>query len=41
MPIYLSIVIYNVINNGYFCAFAKYPNFVLFMYSFVFRNKSK
>lgn len=38
--IYLSIVAYKVINNGYFCVLAKYPNFVLFMYAIMISNKS-
>ena len=38
--IYLSIVKYKIINNGYFCALEKYPNFVLFMYAIVISNKS-
>ena len=37
---YLSIVAYKIIDNGYFCALAKYPNFVLFMYAIVISNKS-
>lgn len=36
----LSIVAYKIINNGYFCVLAKYPNFVLFMYAIVISNKS-